>query len=142
MDAIKKNLGYRFVLRSSVFPKDAVKVGMQLAFTLTIENVGYRSLYNARPVELIMRNKTTNKEFVFTIDTDVRKWYSGNNIINVKIITDRTMPVGDYDLFLFMPDAADALSKRPEYSIRLANKNVWESLTGYNALNKTINVAN
>ena len=61
--------------RNAIFPIDAIKAGMQLSFTLNIENVGYASPYNARPVELIMRNKTTNKEFVFTIDTDVRKWY-------------------------------------------------------------------
>jgi hypothetical protein len=48
-------------------------MGMQLAFTLAIENVGYASPYNARPVELIMRKKTVNKEFVFSIDTDIRK---------------------------------------------------------------------
>jgi hypothetical protein len=52
------------------------------------------------------------------------------------------MAVGDYNLFLFLPDVAEALSKRPEYSIHLANENVRESITGYNALNKTINVAN
>ncbi|MEP6682059.1 MAG: DUF4874 domain-containing protein, partial [Parafilimonas sp.] len=43
MDAIKRNLGYRFVLRNAIFPKDAVKAGMQLAFTLNVENVGYAS---------------------------------------------------------------------------------------------------
>ncbi|HVX26590.1 MAG TPA: DUF4832 domain-containing protein, partial [Parafilimonas sp.] len=68
MDAIKKNLGYRFVLRNAIFPKDAVKAGMQFSFTLNIENVGYASPYNPRTVELIMRNKSTNKEFVFIIN--------------------------------------------------------------------------
>lgn len=140
MDAIKKNLGYRFVLRNAIFPKDAVKAGMQFSFTLNIENVGYASPYNPRPAELIMRNKSTNKEFVFIINSDVRKWYSGNNTINAKIITDNTMPAGDYDLFLFMPDAAESLSNRSEYAIRVANENVWEATTGYNDLHKTISI--
>jgi hypothetical protein len=140
MNAIKKNLGYRFVLRSTIFPKDAIKAGMQLSFTLNIENVGYASPYNARPAELIMRNQSTKKEFVFTIDTDVRKWFSGKNTINTKIITDNTMPAGDYDLFLFLPDSAESLSQKPEYAIRFANENVWEEATGYNHINKTITI--
>jgi hypothetical protein len=140
MDAIKKNLGYRFVLRNAIFPKNAIKAGIQLSFTLNIENAGYASPYNARPVQLIMRNKSTNKEFVFTIDTDVRKWYSGNNTINAKIITDNTMPAGDYNLFLFLPDAAESLSQRPEYAIRFANENMWDATNGYNNLNETIRI--
>ncbi|HYJ63254.1 MAG TPA: DUF4832 domain-containing protein, partial [Parafilimonas sp.] len=142
MDAIKKNLGYRFVLRNAIFPKSAIKAGMQLSFTLNIDNVGYASPYNARPAELIMRNKSTNKEFVFTIDTDVRKWYSGNNIINTKIITDNMMPAGDYDLFLFLPDASESLSQRPEYAIRFANENIWDAITGYNNLHSAIKIIN
>ena len=140
MDAIKKDLGYRFVLRNAIFPKDAIKAGMQLSFTLNIENIGYASPYNARPAQLIMRNKSTNKEFLFTIDTDVRKWYSGNNTITAKIITDNTMPAGDYNLFLFLPDAAESLSKRSEYAIRFANENMWNVTNGYNDLNETITI--
>ena len=140
MDAIKKNLGYRFVLRDGVFPKDAVKAGMQLAFTLDVNNVGYATPYNARPVQLIMRNQSTKEEFVFNIDTDIRKWYSGLSSITIKIITQSNMPAGDYDLLLNMPDAYTSLSSNPAYSIRLANENVWEEATGYNALNKSISI--
>jgi hypothetical protein len=138
MDAIKKDLGYRFVLRNAIFPKAAIKAGMQLAFTLNIENVGYASPYNARPIKLVMRNKTSNKEFVFDVDSDVRKWYSGNNSIHIKIITEGDMPAGDYNLFLFLPDASETLAQRPEYAIRLANENVWQQATGYNDLHETI----
>lgn len=140
MDAIKKNLGYRFVLRDGVFPKTPVKAGTQLSFTLDIENVGYASPYNARPVQLILRNTSTQKEFVYNIDTDIRKWFSGLFTLSVKVVMDNDMPAGSYALFLNMPDAADDLSQRPEYSIRLANENVWEDATGYNSLNKTISI--
>ena len=140
MNAIKKNLGYRFVLHNSVFPKSPVNAGMQLAFTLHLENAGYASLYNARPAELIMRNQTNKKEYAFTINTDMRKWYTGNIVLDVKIITERDMPLGNYDLLLFMPDAYSSLAQRPEYAIRLANENIWEASTGYNYLNKTITI--
>ncbi|MEP6682246.1 MAG: DUF4832 domain-containing protein [Parafilimonas sp.] len=138
MDAIKKNLGYRFVLHNAVFPKDAIKGGMQLAFTLNVENVGYASPYNPRPVQLIMRNKNTGEDFVFDIDTDVRKWYSGAQSISIKIITKTEMHPGDYDLFLNMPDASTSLSSKSEYSIRFANEDVWDATTGYNNLHSPI----
>ena len=50
------------------------------------------------------------------------------------------MPAGNYDLFLFLPDAYKSLSNRTEYAIRFANENMWETATGYNNLNKTIAV--
>jgi hypothetical protein len=140
MDAIKKNLGYRLILRDGVFPKGPVKAGMQLAFTLDINNVGYASPYNARPVQLVMRNQSTKQEFVYTIDTDIRKWYSGLTSLTIKIITQNDMPHGNYDLFLNLPDAYASLSLNPAYSIRMANTNAWEEATGYNALNKSITI--
>lgn len=140
MDAIKKNLGYRFVLRNAIFPVETVKAGMQLSFTLNIDNVGYASPYNQRSFQLLMRNKSNAKEFVFNINEDVRKLYSGSHSLTIKIITDTSMPSGDYDLFLNMPDASENLSSKPEYSIRLANTGVWESSTGYNNLHAVIKI--
>jgi hypothetical protein len=43
---------------------------------------------------------------------------------------------------LSIPDADTALASRPEYAIRLANENTWESTTGYNNLNYTLNITN
>jgi hypothetical protein len=140
MDAIKKNLGYRFVLYNAIFPAEPVQAGMQLAFILNLENVGYASPYNARPVKLIMRNKNNSREFVFDIDTDIRKWYTGNVSVEVKLITDAAMPAGDYELYLFMPDAYKSLAQRPEYAIRLANENMWDHATGYNNLSETVTI--
>jgi hypothetical protein len=140
MDAIKKDLGYRFVLRDGIFPVANVKAGMQLAFTLHIENIGYASPYNAKPVQLIMRDQSTKKEFVFTVDTDIRKWYSGPFTLSLKIVTQKEMPAGNYDLLLNMPDAFSSLASDPAYSVRLANENVWETATGYNDLHKSVTI--
>jgi Domain of unknown function (DUF4832) len=45
-----------------------------------------------------------------------------------------------YAVFLNLPDPAPGLSNRPEYSLQLANKGVWEANTGFNALNATLEV--
>jgi hypothetical protein len=49
-------------------------------------------------------------------------------------------PAGDYEMLLNLPDAYASIAPRPEYSIRLANNDVWEAATGYNKLNHTIKV--
>ena len=54
------------------------------------------------------------------------------------------MPDGDYELLLHILDSSNnnAIANRPEYSIRMANMNTWESTTGYNKLNHTIAINN
>ncbi|HTI08792.1 MAG TPA: DUF4832 domain-containing protein [Puia sp.] len=140
MDNIKKNLGYRFVLKSGVYPGAPVKAGMQFAFTLFLKNEGYASPFNERPAKLIMRHQVSGKEFVFPLTADVRRWYSGELQVDERVLTDATMPQGKYNLFLYLPDKYPSIAARPEYAIRLANAGVWETATGYNQLSATITI--
>lgn len=140
MDNIKKQLGYRFVLRNAIIPKAAMQAGKQLSFSLHLENVGYASPYNERPVKLIMRSADGANVYSYDVSTDIRKWYSGGIKLDVKIITDAAMVKGKYDLLLYMPDKYSSIGDRTEYAIRLANDNVWEETTGYNKLNVTITI--
>lgn len=140
MDAIKKDLGYRFVLRSAIFPAQPVKAGMQFSFVLNIENIGYASPYNERPVKLIMRNHADGTIFSFDVDTDARKWWSGKINFKTTIVTKSDMPKGSYDLFIYLPDKYPSIAARPEYAIRFANENTWDASTGYNALQKSISI--
>jgi hypothetical protein len=43
-------------------------------------------------------------------------------------------------MLLSLPDAYASIKDRPEFSIRLANDNVWEATTGYNKLNHLLKV--
>ncbi|HRH47955.1 MAG TPA: DUF4832 domain-containing protein [Panacibacter sp.] len=140
MDSIKNNLGYRFVMRSALYPLSAVEAGKLFSFTLNIENVGYASPFNQRPVKLIMRNQQTATEFSFDVDTDIRKWFSGINNLKITTLTQTDMPKGVYDLFLYMPDKYESITSRTEYAIRCANTNCWEETTGYNKLGFTVKV--
>jgi len=45
------------------------------------------------------------------------------------------MKPGMYQLALWLPDASANLQSRPEYAVRLANKEVWDAKKGYNVLN-------
>jgi len=60
--------------------------------------------------------------------------------IDVEIGIPAEMPLGSYSLFLNLPDGYSSLSNRVEYSIRLANQNVWDSITGYNNLQTNVDV--
>ena len=140
MEAIKKNLGYRFVLNKTIFPTKAVKAGKQFSFCIFLNNIGYASPYNERPAYIIMKNNNTGQIFQFDTDIDVRRWYSGYISVKQSITTKNDMPKGIYDMYLFLPDKYASISNRVEYAIRLANDNVWDNATGYNKLNFSITV--
>lgn len=139
MDNIKKEMGYRFVLKDGIYPS-SVQAGSEWKCMINLENKGYASPYNERPVKLVMLNQGTGEVFTFTITTDIRKWYSGNIQLTASITTSAAMPKGIYDLFLFMPDKYASIAARSEYAIRIANQDMWEPATGYNKLKATVTV--
>ena len=139
LNTIKKDLGYRFVLEDVTLPL-TVNAGGTLAFNLNLKNIGYASPYNERPAQVILRNSTTSEIVVLNLNTDVRKWYSGEIAITDSLALPASIPPGTYELLLNMPDKYPSIAQRPEYSIRCANSDVWEDSTGYNKLNCTIQV--
>jgi hypothetical protein len=50
------------------------------------------------------------------------------------------LPADSYELLLHLPDAAASLAALPAYAIRLANRELWEPETGYNALRASISI--
>ncbi len=139
MDNIKKNLGYRFVLKQTSFPK-SVDNSKPFSLSLDIDNNGYASPYNKRSTYLVLRNKDGGAEYKIVLEMDARKLFSGANTVSENITLPAEVQKGNYQLFLFMPDAYASIAARPEYAIRFANENIWEANTGYNNLNVTIEV--
>ncbi|WP_442587306.1 DUF4832 domain-containing protein [Pedobacter sp. AW31-3R] len=139
MDNIKKNLGYRFVLQTAVIPDHVVK-GTSLNLVLNVKNAGYASPYNKRTAKLVLRNTTSGELKTFDLATDVRRWFSGTLKVEESIKIPSDFPAGKYEMLLNLPDEYASIASRPEYSIRLANNNVWEETTGFNKLNHTIEV--
>ena len=137
MDNIKRKLGYRFVLRAGDFP-EKVRAGNKLNVHLKIENIGYASPYNPRPVQLLLRRAGDGKIYKFNFKTDIRYWFTGIIDLNGVFILPAEILPGKYELLLNLPDKYASLADRSEYSIRLANENSWESSTGYNSLNYTL----
>lgn len=139
MDEIKQKLGYRFVLRTANI-STRVKKGSTINLALKIDNVGYASPYNNRPVQLVLKNKADGKITTILLKTDIQEWFSGTIELRQKLALPVRLQAGLYDAYLNLPDASASISSRPEYSVQLANQGLWEAQTGYNKLNAIIQV--
>jgi len=140
LDDIKRRLGYRFSLLEGTYT-DSVKPGGIMNIQFELANYGFASPYNPRNLEFILRKVNTNEKFRLITEEEPRFWLSGDTV-NVQLSAGiiGTMPEGEYELFMQLADPVTALHSRPEYSIRLANENVWEDSTGFNSLLHSVNI--
>ncbi len=149
-DEIQNKLGYRLRLVEAMFPR-RIKKGEYFNATLILANDGWAASYNPRIVELLLRNTETGdiggKFVVCNGDytppeisiNDPRFWHPENEIrLDISEWIPNETPAGEYEVILNMPDPM--LYDRPEYKIRLANKDLWEAETGYNILNHTVSI--
>lgn len=139
MEDIVRELGYRLVLESGSYSVN-VAPGGKFEAEIKLYNQGYASPYNPRLAELVLKNEK-EKEYRAVLETDVRRWWpSSESVIRVCIGIPENMPEGKYKLYLNLPDPEERLYGNPDYSIRLANKNIWEAKTGYNDLGIEISI--
>jgi hypothetical protein len=138
MPEIRRRMGYRFRLTESRIP-DSVKPGAAFRMSFKVTNDGWANLYNPRPLEVVLRNRASGSKYVLPLAEDPRLWMPGDTrIVEVEGGIPADAPVGSYDVLLNLPDAAPLLKNRPEYSIRLANKDVWEPAAGMNTFLKAV----
>jgi Domain of unknown function (DUF4832)/Domain of unknown function (DUF4874) len=142
---IARKLGYRFRLtEATIPPTQSVGTNLKLGFTVT--NDGYAACYNARTVEIILRNNNTGTKTIINVpassqDSDPRFWLPGElHDVIVTYAIPVNFPKGAYTVLLNLPDPFNSLKAITDYAIRLANINMYESSTAYNKLgNLTIN---
>ena len=140
MEDIMRDMGYRLALQKGEYSQNHVPGG-ELVGTIKLQNLGYAPPFNARAVELILRPTTGTATYVATLTDDPRKWEPFKlTQLSIKAALPKDLPAGDYKLYLSLPDPEASLHDRPEYSIRLANKDCWEEATGYNDLGVTVKV--
>jgi len=134
MPEIRRRMGYRLVLDKAVITPSP-KAGEELTVDLTLRNVGFAAPANPRGVELVLVSKNNPEDKkVYTQDVDPRFWMSGETTqVNLGATLDNSLS-GEYNLYLNLPDTCATLYNRPEFSIRLANENMWEETTGFNKL--------
>jgi len=141
MGEVLEKLGYKLVLTNGEYSSMA-SAGDSVSIYIELENQGWASPYNPRGLEIILRSSINPSEkYVFELSNDPRLWLPNEQIIiDQKIKIPSEITLGEYDLFLNLPDTASALKDRAEYSIRMSNQNTWESSTGYNDLQAKITI--
>jgi len=139
LEVIRSSLGYRFVLLSTDLP-DTVTPRGRVNVKMTIQNKGYASPYNRRPLQLVLRHQVTKTITILPLQADIRQWFPGTIVCQETLVLPAGMQSGRYEVLLNLPDAYASLSHRPTYSIRLANEDMWEPETGYNKLHGILTV--
>ncbi len=139
-DEIENRLGYRFELKSGIFPTNATAGGV-LPIVLQVKNNGFAAPYNQRTAYIVLKNTVTDQEYSIPMASDPRLWLGGTQqAINETLTVPANVVAGSYKMFIHMPDSNTDLATRPEYSIRFANNNSWLASKGYNDLQHTINI--
>ncbi len=128
---ITQSLGYRYRLVASSLP-DHLLAGGPISGNISIANDGYSTLFNERPVYLVLDGPTRVE---IELDTDPRRWTAGETT-NVGLATSlpATVPAGEYTMSLWLPDAAGSLRADSDFAIRLANAATWDQATGSNII--------
>lgn len=141
LETIKRRLGYRLQLTQATLPVTTVQ-GQNMALSFTLQNTGFAAPVNARNVQILLRNTVSGAVFTFPIATaDPRYWFAGaSHTVFTNIALPLTIPCGNYELLLHLPDPQPTLATNPHYAIRLANNGTWENTTGYNKLLHTVQV--
>lgn len=134
---ISRKLGYRLRLIDATFPMSA-KSGGSFTIEANLYNDGYASVIKKRPIFLVFDNGT-NRYNIELKGVDVRKWVSGPAVLSPQTVNlPSNMKPGTYKLALWLPDAFENLQSRPEYAVRFANQNIWNSANGYNVLSESM----
>ena len=138
-DELNRKMGYRYQLTTATFPSQA-NPGGKASITLNIKNVGYAPLYNERHAYIVLKNG--NNKYQIQLQSDPRTWLPNDVVTNIseQITIPSNVPNGTYQLYLYLPDASATIADDPRYAVRFANENVWDSSTGMNNLNASIQI--
>jgi hypothetical protein len=122
METIRRNLGYRLVLKEASLPF-AVKAGETLILDIRLSNEGFAAMYNPRPVYLVLLREGTRYAIPIA-GADPRRWAPGRADNQCQ-----GQPAGEY-LAWNIPIGSLAsgyvqlITKFPAYAVRFANTDV------------------
>jgi len=135
----QKKLGYRLLLKSSSLKKE-VTINSNFELKAIIDNAGFAPVYNTKNAFLIFKSVTDGVIYKKALAFDVRKVIPDLDYDLKESVSISGIPTGNYKLFLKIEDRSASLAERPDYSIRLANKETWESTEGTNDLLHTLTI--
>ena len=123
-EELQRNLGYRLALETASFP-DRVALNQDLTVNIKLTNKGYAPLYNRKITTIVLKNKTSGEIHEIALPVDLRECKPLAEFKIEKTVKTTGITQGTYDLYLKVSDNSTTLKNRNEYSVRLANTNVW-----------------
>ena len=136
-EEIRDRLGYRLRMTTARFNQQ-VQPGGLISLTVNFENGGFAAPINPRSLYLLLvpggEAGRDEEPLRVQLPVDPRGWAPGRASFAAKARLPANLAEGDYQLGLWLPDAATALATNPRYAIRFANDAVWEAVNGYNIL--------
>ena len=138
-DELNRRMGYRFQMVSGTY-SDQVAQGGKLSVNMKIQNAGFAPLYNERHAYIVLKNGS--KTYQLPLVNDPRTWLPNGVIstVNEQLTVPSSVPVGTYQLYLYLPDVYTSIADKPAYAVRFANTDIWDSSTGMNKLNATVTI--
>ena len=135
-DTLHRELGYRLFIKKAAFSESA-RPGGSMRLELEVENRGFAAPINARPFFAVL----SRGQELYTAElkrVDARRWAPpGTHQVALEVNLPADLPMGQYRLALWLPDASLGLRARSEYAIRLVNRGFWEAAKGHNVLTET-----
>ena len=133
LEEISNRLGYRLSLISTDF-NEQVKPGGVLNLTVNLQNTGFASIINERPLFVVLVGRDAIPHYEVQLDIDPRTWEPGTVVFTAKLHVPSDTAEGEYSLALWLPDGYESLQGDPFYAIQFANENVWDESSGMNIL--------
>jgi len=132
-EEIERSLGYRLVVERALFP-DGVKPGRSFSLQVTLTNQGWAAMYNARPVFVVLEGQGAR----YTVQlpaVDPRRWAAAqSSSLQARLRLPAAAAEGSYRLAIWLPDAAEGLRSRAEYSVQFAHAGMFDAARGDNGL--------
>jgi cysteine-rich repeat protein len=133
MGDIRRKLGYRLVISEALF-SESVAPGGALGVSIRLMNEGYASMFNQRPVFLVLGEGEMRRAALLS-KVDPRLFSAGSEAqIKAWLRVPSDLAPGTYRLALWMPDEATSIQGSPDYAVRTANTGAWDPATGENVL--------
>ena len=132
-----RKMGYRLRLLGAEFTT-AQRAGGEFGISAKIANDGYAGIVRARPAFVVLDDGKDHRYEIPLDGVDARLWMPGENVLEAAFGLPADMPKGKYDVALWLPDISENLRGKPGYSIRFANKDMWDAKKGHNKLGELI----
>jgi hypothetical protein len=142
-EELMRRMSYRYVLKSGALPK-TVRGSDKLRLDLVVENEGFASLHKKKDIDIVLRNRSSGTVIRAKAnegkETDARRILPrSGQTKTIKLSAPlQAVPAGSYDVALHVKDIYAITANRPEFSIRFANTNTWDSATGHNKLGSLV----